>query len=598
MHTHRIHSWKSWFKAKYKVVANDVTQTAESFNEITDDGVGGFDYDDAATVTYTPNSNIQFAPGKTREIRKYEAVPSKKIWITDYYTDVAADNTAYSVSYYLTGAPPTTGQSVIAAPDIVIRLCPTVMNQVVPKSVLFSMGGGEYSDNNGDIYLGGSVVGSIDYKTAIVTLTSWDVGSSTIAVKSLLTQYGNWTNYEANFRTAGYPLRPASFYVSAFSILDGVNMYDTANQDGVLATARLEGTIDVNTGTAQIKYGVWDTKSGNEAEDWYDVLNLEYDSLGVETGRVWHPDYVNPATSIYNAVVFSSIPVNPDIVGINPARLPSDGRVPIFKKGGVAVIHETTNEAAPNGLVADQSFVVAGSDYDLIELYDQNVKHVGYGLYTVDLATSTVTMGNPLDLSAYSEPLVAYKRKEDMLTISDVQINGQLSFASQISNAYTLAAYISSAMLFGDLASRYNTLFDQATWSGIFSDVVSGGSASGTYDELTYPLALVNSSAVEERWAIVFINSTTFDLHSEKRGVILTGQLISSPLAPINPITGAPFFTMAAAGFGAGWSTGNAIRFNTKAANAPIWINRTTMPSDDALTPTDNFIVQIRGDAA
>jgi hypothetical protein len=206
-------------------------------------------------------------------------------------------------------------------------------------------------------------------------------------------------------------------------------------------------------------------------------------------------------------------------------------------------------------------------------------------------------MASPLDLSAYSEPLVAYKRLEDMKVLSDVQINGELSLTSQLSNAYTPAAFVSSALLFGDLASRYNTLFDQATWTGVFSDELIGTQANGTYNDLSFPLLIQNDSAIKERWALQFTSSTGFNIIGEKVGIIGTGT-IASNVAPINIISGLPYFTLDFNGFGAGWSTGNAIRFNTTAANSPIWFNRTTMPSNDTLDPTDDFIVQIRGDAS
>nr|WP_067286362.1 hypothetical protein [Marinobacterium profundum] len=67
-------------------------------------------------------------------------------------------------------------------------------------------------------------------------------------------------------------------------------------------------------------------------------------------------------------------------------------------------------------------------------------------------------------------------------------------------------------------------------------------------------------------------------------------------LAPINPVTGEPYFTLYAAGWGSGWASNNVLRFNTDAAHAPIWIARTTLSG----TPTqedDLFKLQIRGDA-
>jgi len=590
--------------SRYDIDRTSSASTTRANVSIIDDGAGSFGYDTSSSITYTANGVIIISPQLNINHTSYSPLPSYKNWSTSSTLDYFVDASTVTVNYILDSATPTTAQSTIPSPSLLIYLCPTVENKVIPKSMRFTLSEHTYIDRLGSVYRyptsdtsgAGTLSGTIDYASSLVTLTDWGIyvngwgtpqpGTSTIAVQSLLTQYGDWTNYETLFRTAGAPLRPASFFVSANKASDGTLMSDSADQNGILYTADLAGTIDVNNGIARIRYGRLVTAAGNETQDWYDILNLEYDEYGALTGEVWQPEYVVPNSSIYNAVIFSSIPVDASIVGINPARLPSDGRVPIFNKGGVVVIHETESESMPVGLIAAQSVVLTNTDYSLIELYDQDKKQVDFLLYTVDLATSTVTMASPLDLSAYSEPLVAYKRLEDMKVLSDVQINGELSLTSQLSNAYTPAAFVSSALLFGDLASRYNTLFDQATWTGVFSDELIGTQANGTYNDLSFPLLIQNDSAIKERWALQFTSSTGFNIIGEKVGIIGTGT-IASNVAPINIISGLPYFTLDFNGFGAGWSTGNAIRFNTTAANSPIWFNRTTMPSNDTLDPTD-----------
>lgn len=67
-------------------------------------------------------------------------------------------------------------------------------------------------------------------------------------------------------------------------------------------------------------------------------------------------------------------------------------------------------------------------------------------------------------------------------------------------------------------------------------------------------------------------------------------------IEPLNPATGQPYFRMQLDGFGAGWSSGNMIRFNTASANGPVWFNRTTLPGPE-IEPADQFTAQIRGDA-
>ncbi|WP_410925238.1 hypothetical protein, partial [Pseudomonas aeruginosa] len=43
----------------------------------------------------------------------------------------------------------------------------------------------------------------------------------------------------------------------------------------------------------------------------------------------------------YSAVAYSYLPLDAALLGIDPVRLPSDGRVPIFRPGGFAVVGHT-----------------------------------------------------------------------------------------------------------------------------------------------------------------------------------------------------------------------------------------------------------------
>jgi hypothetical protein len=141
--------------------------------------------------------------------------------------------------------------------------------------------------------------------------------------------------------------------------------------------------------------------------------------------------------------------------------------------------------------------------------------------------------------------------------------------------------------------------FDQATWTGTWADVVSGANASGEYDKLNYPVALDNQSCITERWRISFTSSTTVDVYGETVGVIVTGYNISSgaaTLAPINPASSFPYFTLYKAGFGGGWATGNQIRFNTIGAQQPLWLMR-AISGGSGWDQPDSIYIEFRGDA-
>ena len=197
-------------------------------------------------------------------------------------------------------------------------------------------------------------------------------------------------------------------------------------------------------------------------------------------------------------------------------------------------------------------------------------------------------------MSGYSQPVKIEHRIEDMLKISDVQINGDMTFTRQITHNYPTGSTISSALLAGDMKAYVSNLFDQATWSGVWADALSGSSAVGTFNDVLAPISVSNDGAVTERWCVKFTNTNTFEVIGEHVGVIASGNT-SADCAPVNPATGKPYFTIPAIGWGTGWSVGNALRFNTTGAIFPVWIVRTVQQGLETVT-NDSFTLLIRGD--
>ena len=110
---------------------------------------------------------------------------------------------------------------------------------------------------------------------------------------------------------------------------------------------------------------------------------------------------------------------------------------------------------------------------------------------------------------------------------------------------------------------------------------------------------MLNDGAVTDRWRINFLTgnpssgTANFQVISENLGVIATGNT-GSDCAPVNGLTGKPYFVIRSGGWGLGWSVGNQVRFNTSAASRPIWIARTVLPG--ATLDGDSFDLQLRGD--
>lgn len=500
-------------------------------------------------------------------------------------TGAASTNTASNQTF---------DASATSANPLQINITKTSAQAVVPGSLLFTFTGKTYIERNGTLYTdinpltgSGLEAGSIDYATGLANITYWANGvAGGLTVLSCLTIYGLWTATDAYFRTAGSPIRPSSGYVQVTST-DGVLLTASSNEGGTLTGAFAEGVIQQDMGVVQIRWGEWLVAAGNETEPWYDVAN-------VVGANVWKPRSVMPSTMTYNCVVLSNLPLNADILGLDPVRLPNDGKVPIYRPADVVVIHNTKSYALPNPAVAAAVYNVGRTALSDLWLIDALGVRVPLTHYIADIAAGTVTMDAALNLGAIPQPLVARHRIEELNLLSDVQINGLLSLTGPLTRAYDATdTLVSSALLFGDMFARVVGVFDQGTWTGAWSDLLIGAQATGQYNTIDYPVEVLNDGCVTERWRINFTSTTAFQLIGENLGQIATGTT-AADLQVSNALTGLPYFVLRAAGWGAGWAVGNQLRFNTIGASAPIWIARTVLPG--ATLSGDSFDLQLRGD--
>ncbi|MBV6795018.1 hypothetical protein [Xanthomonas euvesicatoria] len=476
------------------------------------------------------------------------------------------------------------------------KLVPGVNAQVVTGTVLLMIGGAQPWGDNGQGTLreftssGWVSRGTINYLSGEVMLTSWTAGANNALTRaSCVTTVGENISSEYVFRTGAAPLRPGSLSIQ-FARAVGGTQNVTAGIDGSIAATGISGSVDYDSGLVRVRFGTKVSAAGNEGEPWYAA-----DAVGTD-GKIFRPEPVAASSVRYSAVAYSYLPLDADLLGIDPVRLPSDGRVPIFRPGGFAVVGHTgkITTSVVNGQTIDCARVrlsrvrVVGNDGAVI--------HTGY---TTDLEAGTVTFTN---VTGYSQPVTIEHRVEDMAVVRDVQISGEVSFTRPLTHAYPLASpgdpssgsFVASALIAGDLFARVSLVFDQATWNGAWSDALSGSSATATFNHTQYPIRVTNRGALTERWIVRFTNNTSFEVIGENVGVIATGNT-SNDCAPSNPATGAPYFSLPALGWGNGWATGNVLRFNTIGAQFPVWVVRTVQQGPETV-PDDHFTLLIRGD--
>ncbi|EIL99147.1 hypothetical protein [Rhodanobacter thiooxydans] len=495
-----------------------------------------------------------------------------------------------------TTATETAQNEAIDYPGISFVLSRTVVDPILPGSVWFTWGGKTYIDRQGKIFRdmdpatgSATQAGTINYQTGEVTLT--DYGTSTggsVALKSLVTQFGIMPTSYAVFRTPGAPLRPSSFYVQAIRTDTGETITATSNNGGVITGTFIGGTVQNDMGWAEINFGSFVPAAGNETQPWYNAAN-------VVGSNVWRPIFVDPTTIKFNCVVQTTLPLNADLLGIDPVRLPLTGRVPIFRDGDVVVIHDDRVVNLSGGFTAGSTFTLPDAPISQFALVDATGAVVPISNYTVDMTTATVTGATGYDVSGFTAPISCAYTVDDMLLASSVELGGQVSLVAPLSRAYPAGAKVSSVLLFGDLQGQNPVFFSQQTWTGAWSDSLIGAGTTAQYNRTVYPLQFVNADTVTERWSLIFTSSASGNIVGETLGQIGTFTT-SIDIAPINPITGAPYFTLKSAGFGAGWGVSNVIRFNTIGPNAPIWIARTVLPGAQAVID-DAFRLQLRGDA-
>ena len=475
--------------------------------------------------------------------------------------------------------------------------------QILTGSARFKVGADTFLDRDGQLYRNvdpsnnsGIASGSIQYGTGKVEIESWTPnGDNTVRLDSLTTTTDLPPMNQVSFRTPVIPIRPQSLTVVVASLEHG-QLTLTTDENGVIETSLAHGKINHITGFVDIYfYTKTEITEANRAEitakDWYDA-RMEYEEAGKTYINV--PVWIDGSSVRYNAIAYTYIPLDSEILGLSATRLPLDGRVPIFRVGDIGIVSSSKIQELPSH-IAGQTYDLNDQRISWCELEDSQGTKVPFDMYVVDYDYGKVTLNGDFSLNTLVAPIVAKYRYQDMGLIRDVQISGQLTFTKPLTHNYDAAdTIVGSALVIGDMQSRYTRKFVQQTWNNAWADEATGAGISANYNDALYPITVTNKGAIQERWALIFTDITNFRCVGEYSGQIGTGS-VNIDFAPINPVTGLPYFTVKKEGWGAGWANGNVLRFNTVAANFPVWVIRTVKQSEPTVM-SDQFQIMLRGD--
>jgi len=496
-----------------------------------------------------------------------------------------------------------TGTITATADQLRLDLSSGYDEQILTGSARFKLGSDTFLDRDGTLFRNvdpsnnsGISSGLIQYGTGSVEINSWTPGADNlVSLESLTTTTDLPPLNQINFRTPVIPIRPQSLTVVVAS-LDFGQLTLTADENGVIETSQAHGTINYDTGFVSIFFYTKteitaENRAEIEAQAWYDPL-LKYEELGKQYVNV--PVWVDASSVRYNAVAYTYIPLDADILGLSATRLPIDGRVPIFRIGDIGIVSSSKSLELPDH-IAGKTYDLAHQRISWAEIEDANGAKLPFSMYVVDYDYGKVTLSGDFALNTLVAPLTVKYRYQDMGLIRDVQISGQLTFTKPLTHNYDAAdTIVGSALVIGDMQSRYTRKFVQQTWNNAWADEASGAGISANYNDALYPITVTNKGAIQERWALIFTDNTNFRCVGEYSGQIGTGS-VNVDFAPINPATGLPYFTVKKEGWGAGWANGNVLRFNTVAANFPVWVIRTVKQSEPTVL-SDQFQIMLRGD--
>ena len=280
-------------------------------------------------------------------------------------------------------------------------LHPTSKAELVPGSVKFSAEGlhldassGELRDlthyiidnGSGTLYHSinhgtgiGTVCGSINYEERTVTITDDAFFPKQLYIKEALGTLNIDPVSYVVFRTPAAPLLPGSLQMRA-TMGDGTALIATAGTDGKIQGPGINGEVDFITGICKVTFGDW------IADEWRtltpDKQPFWYIGSPTQGNQVWRPFSVKASTIIINCVATYFLSLESKLLGLDPVRLPIDGKVPIFRDGYIVLIHSSKDTPLYDGNtplngapMANKTYSTNRTNLSDLALYDDTGKY-------------------------------------------------------------------------------------------------------------------------------------------------------------------------------------------------------------------------------
>lgn len=485
-------------------------------------------------------------------------------------------------------ATPEPGTTVSVELDRVMLLAGYVAPGRTVRGVVFRRNGQRYvSTPAGDVQTNinpatgmGDLVGTADPIAGHVTLRVWPAGEN-LPIENWSAQQARPTaglnemplGSMALGRTAAAPLRPGSFQIVC-RMSDGVEVIASANQDGVILHSRVVGTVDYQTGVFSLIFR-------SPVETGFGSMNLA--DLGLPGVGTVFIDTVLQSTLQYNATAYEFVPVNSEITGVRPVRLPSDGRVAVYRVGDYSLLH-CHNELPPTTVANGDVIDMQQTRLSRIHIIGADGNNIWHG-WSDDLDSGHATI---LDTTGWAQPVTFEWSIEHKAVITNVDISGDITLNQRLPHDFPVGrSYLSSTLELNDRFARVQALWDQVSWNETWVDHIVGPAATASYNTSVYPVLVDNTGCITERWLLRFLaGGVNFELYGEHVGFVSRGS-INADFSPINPVTQTPYMTIRAAGWGgqpegAGWAAGMVVRINTEGAIKGFALIRTVQPGEYA----------------